>query len=72
MSSRLQPLLFMITTSGFNRETIYDDVYDYAKKWLDGTIVDERFISFIYELDDYNEWTEPTAWIKANPGLGNY
>ena len=70
MSSRLQPLLFMITTSGFNRETIYDDVYDYAKKWLDGTIVDERFISFIYELDDYNEWTEPTAWIKANPGLG--
>ena len=70
MSSRDQPMLFMITTSGFHRETIYDSSYDYAKNWLDGTIIDERYLAFIYELDDYSEWTEPETWVKANPGLG--
>lgn len=24
----------------------------------------------LYELDKREEWTDPTAWIKANPGLG--
>ncbi|MBY6277811.1 terminase TerL endonuclease subunit, partial [Symbiobacterium thermophilum] len=30
----------------------------------------ERFLAFIYELDDRSEWTDFRAWEKANPGLG--
>lgn len=70
MSSRSQPLLFAITTNGFVRDNIFDAQYEYACGVLDGTIDDDRFAAFIYELDDRDEWTDETCWIKANPGLG--
>jgi phage terminase large subunit-like protein len=70
MSAREQPLLDMITTAGFVRECIFDSIYDYACKVLDGAIEDERFVSFIYELDERSEWTDFRMWEKANPGLG--
>jgi phage terminase large subunit-like protein len=70
MSAREQPLLDMITTAGFVRECIFDSIYDYACKVLDGAIEDERFMSFIYELDERSEWTDFRMWEKANPGLG--
>lgn len=70
MSSRLQPLLFCITTNGFVRDGIFDAQYEYACKVLDGEIKDEHFLPFIYELDDRDEWLDESKWIKANPGLG--
>jgi len=70
MTARTQPLLAMITTAGFVRECIYDDIYDYACRVLDGVVEDERFLSFLYELDDRSEWVDFRAWEKANPGLG--
>lgn len=70
MVARQQPLLAMITTAGFVRECIYDDIYDYACRVLDGVVEDERFLAFLYELDDRSEWTDFRAWEKANPGLG--
>ncbi|HBY2818972.1 terminase large subunit [Clostridioides difficile] len=70
MSSRNQPLLNCITTNGFVREGIFDAQYEYACNVLDGKIKDDRFIAFIYELDDKDEWDREECWIKANPGLG--
>ena len=68
--ARKQPILFMITTSGFNREGIYDSMYAYAEQVINGDVKDEHFLPLIYELDEQSEWTNPKAWIKANPGLG--
>lgn len=70
MGSRRQPLLNCITTNGFVRNSIFDSQYEYACKVLDGKIKDDRFIPFIYELDDKDEWDKEECWIKANPGLG--
>lgn len=70
MSAREQPLLDMITTAGFVRENIFDSIYNYACKVLDGIIEDDRFMAFIYELDERSEWTDFRMWEKANPGLG--
>lgn len=70
MSARQQPLLLMITTAGFIRENIYDERYEYADNVINGIIDDERFIAFIYELDDKKEWTKEECYIKANPALG--
>lgn len=67
--SRKQPLFFTITTSGFNREGIYDELYDYADNVLNGVEDDEHFLSFIYELDSLDEWDQEDKWIKANPGI---
>ena len=70
MTAREQPILDMITTAGFVRECIFDSIYTYACNVLDGIVDDERFLAFIYELDDRSEWTDFRMWEKANPGLG--
>ena len=69
-SARRQPLLVMITTAGTVRECIFDDIYDYAGKVVDGVINDPTFLPIMYELDKKAEWKDPGAWFKANPGLG--
>jgi Phage terminase-like protein, large subunit len=68
-SARRQPLFIMITTAGVVRECIFDDMYSYACKVADGTFIDETFLPIIYELDSKDEWINPKAWEKANPGL---
>jgi len=60
----------MITTAGTVRECIFDDMYDYVCKLVDGSFEDERFLPVLYELDKREEWTDPAAWPKANPALG--
>ena len=69
-SARRQPLMIMITTAGTVRECIFDDMYSYAAGVADGAITDPHFLPILYELDDRSEWTDPAAWIKANPALG--
>ncbi len=71
-AARPQPLLFTISTNGFVRDNIFDAQYAYASDWLYGKLSEpnERFIAFIYELDDRKEWDDPEMWPKANPGLG--
>jgi len=70
MSARKQALLFIITTNGFVRQNIFDDQYNYGCDILDGKATNERFLPFFYELDNIDEWDDPEAWVKANPGLG--
>lgn len=71
-SSREQPLIFITTTAGTVRESIYDEKYDDASKNIDGIegFEDDRSLAVVYELDKRDEWTDPACWKKANPGLG--
>ena len=50
-SSRRQPLVIMITTSGTVRESVFDNLYGYACEVADGQTPDERFLPVLYELD---------------------
>ena len=70
-AARRQPLLIMITTAGTVRECIFDDIYKYACDIADGIIIDNSFLPIIYELDSREEWSNPAAWMKANPALGS-
>ena len=70
ISSRRQPLVIMITTSGTVRECIFDNMYELACDLADGKKKDDTFLPILYELDHRDEWTDPKMWIKANPGLG--
>ena len=62
MSARRQPLLVMIT-AGTIRECIYDDMYDYACKVVDG-IIETIDFAVLYELDSRDEWTDWRMWQK--------
>lgn len=68
-SSREQPLISMITTAGFKRAALFDDLYEYSCKVLDGVVNDPHWLALIYELDDPKEMEDEDCWIKANPGI---
>lgn len=70
LKSRRQGMIGCITTSGFRRMGLYDNLHDYAVSVAMGTVRDDRFLPIVYKLDEINEWKDPQAWIKANPGLG--
>ena len=75
VAAREQALLLITTTAGTIREDIYDDEYADAEKIINGYedpdgYQDEHSIYFVYELDARSEWTDPSCWRKANPGLG--
>lgn len=71
-SSRRQPLMLEITTNGFERESIFDDQYEYAVRVIEGKTPEpvHNFLALLYELDEREEWLDESAWVKANPGLG--
>jgi len=68
--ARQQPISIAITTAGFDRYSACYKMYDYAKKVLEGSIVDEQFLPVIYEADPDDDIQDPKTWAKANPGLG--
>lgn len=70
MKARRQPLLGCITTSGFFREGLYDNLHEYWTGVAKGEIQDDRIFPVIYKLDEEDEWLDPAMWKKANPGLG--
>lgn len=68
--SRRQPLIWMITTAGFNRQTICFEMHEYTEKVLSDLIEDDSFFGVIFTLDDDDDWEDETCWVKANPNLG--
>ena len=72
-AAREQPLAWLISTNGFVREAFFDAKYEYCAKvalWEPG-FEDYRLLPLLYELDSREEWADPKAWGKANPGLGS-
>lgn len=74
-TARDEPLIFIPTTAGTVRNGIYDIKYDEAERTINGYndpngFKNARFLPVIYELDRRDEWQNPKAWYKANPGLG--
>lgn len=75
-TARDQPLTIITSTAGTVRESIYDQKYEQCTDIINGYedpngYKNERVLPIIYELDTLKEWTNPTAWGKANPGLGS-
>ena len=70
MGARRQPLLFTITTAGFNRESPCYKHRNYCASVLSGAIKDDALFSVIYTLDDGDDWTDSANWAKANPNWG--
>lgn len=75
ITAREQPLIFITSTAGTIRESVYDQKYDEGCSIINGFYdedgyKDDRTLFIIYELDNRNEWTKPECWKKANPALG--
>lgn len=70
LGGRLQPMIWMITTAGFDLSSFGYEMHCYAEKVLLGDIKDDEFLAIIYTVDDPEKWDDPVEWAKANPNLG--
>ncbi len=70
VGSRRQPLVFVMTTAGFDRNSICWEQHDYACKVRDGIIEDPTFLPIIYTAPEDADWTDENIWRLANPALG--
>ncbi|WP_175712469.1 terminase TerL endonuclease subunit [Burkholderia ambifaria] len=68
--ARDQSLLWLITTAGSDLTGICYEQRTHVTKILEGVFVDETFFGIIFTLDDGDDWSDPSVWIKANPNLG--
>ena len=68
-SAQSEPIMSMITTAGFVREGLFDDIYNYSKQVLDGIVDDETIMPLIYEQDKEDEMYDEKTWIKSNPAI---
>lgn len=68
--ARRQPVIFGITTAGFDRQSLCWDLNEYSKKVLDSVIEDDTFFCLVFTLDEGDDWQDESTWIKSNPNLG--
>ncbi len=68
--AREQPLYFLITTAGTDRNSICYELHQKAKDILDGRKIDPSFYPVIYGLSENDDWHDEANWYKANPSLG--
>lgn len=70
MMARTQPLLFTITTAGYN---MYIPCYEEREVCIDileGRKSQDDKFSLIFTIDEGDDWKDPKVWKKANPNYG--
>ncbi|MHC1731983.1 MAG: terminase large subunit [Bacteroidales bacterium] len=69
--ARLQPLFFLITTAGTDRNSICFEQHQKAVDVLEGRKIDPTFYPVIYGIEDDSDWGLEKNWYRANPSLGH-
>lgn len=70
--ARRQPLIFVMTTAGHDRNSIAWEIHDYALKVKNGIVNDPTFLPVIYAAPDNADWTDEDVWAACNPALGEF
>lgn len=71
MSTKLEPVLFEITTEGFTDDGYLDKRLQYARRVLKREINNNRILIWLYTQDNEEEiYQNRRSWVKSNPNLG--
>lgn len=68
-AAREQPLVFAITTAGYDRQSICWEWHEYAERVAKGTVDDPTFFAYVRALSEDADWTDESLWHLANPAL---
>ena len=68
--SREQPMTFIITTAGFDRNSICYEQHQKAVEIIRGKIYDPTFYPVVFGAEDDADWTSPEVWKAVNPSYG--
>ena len=69
--AREQPLFFIITTAGNDKNSICYELHTKALDLMAGRKKDSTFYPVVYGLEHEEDWTDEANWYKANPSLGH-
>lgn len=69
MGARRQPMMFTITTAGFNIEGPCYDLRSRVQEMLLGNVPDDELFGWIWTIDEGDDWTDPNVLAKANPNF---
>lgn len=67
IGKRLNPILWVITTAGFDTAGICFEVRTMVREVLAKTVEDETQFGIIYTIDEGDDWKTEAALVKANP-----
>ena len=70
LGARSQPMMFGISTAGYENEGIYDELIKRSTSVLNGTSKETRLAPFLYIIDDVEKWNDINELKKSNPNLG--
>jgi phage terminase large subunit-like protein len=68
--SRKNPLLWQITTAGYNIAGVCYEQRTFVTKVLERVLAAEHYFGIIFTLDEGDDPFDPKVWVKANPMLG--
>ncbi|WP_349948437.1 terminase TerL endonuclease subunit [Lacrimispora sp. BS-2] len=68
--TRTQPLFFLITTAGNDRNSVCFEQHQKAEDIILGRKIDPAFYPVIYGAKDDADWSLEKVWYQANPSLG--
>ena len=69
--AREQPLFFIITTAGTDKNSICYELHAKAMDIKAGRKKDNAFYPVVYGLTEQDDWNDEANWYKANPSLGH-
>ena len=69
--AREQPLFFIITTAGTDKQSICYELHTKALDIMSGRKADSTFYPVVYGLKEGEDWNDEANWYKANPSLGH-
>lgn len=62
--------MLAITTSGYQNDSIYDELVKRSTRFLLGESKEQRLLPFLYMIDDVDKWNDINELRKSNPNLG--
>lgn len=68
--ARKQPLTLSISSSGYENDGIYDELFKRSTRFLMGESTEGRLLPFLYTIDDVAKWNDLNELRKSLPGLG--
>lgn len=70
IGARRQPIILVITTSGYINDGVYDELMKRATRVLLGDSKEKRMLPILYMIDDIERWNDINELRKSNPNLG--
>ena len=69
--AREQPLFFIITTAGDNKNSICWELHQRALDIQNGKRNDPSFLPLVFSLDENEDWEKEENWYRVNPSMGH-